>query len=135
MMLLFLHTQKTILIIGWLSFALVVLFVLYRLLIRKLKQKQKDKLLFNELYVEVHPIEKEPASGTVPIYIEAHNTIEMQLHIFSPDKKTDKIIDNRLLKKGGNLIQFDTTAFQNGIYFYEVLTANQKTKKKIIIKN
>lgn len=134
-MILFLNVQKTVLIVGWLAFALLVLFIIYRTIIRKFKQKEKERKLFKELYIELHPIEKNPAAGIVPIYIESHSQLEVQLRVFSHDLKVDRIIETRKLKKGGNVISFDTLQFENGIYFFEAITHNQKTRKKIAIQN
>lgn len=134
-MILFINIQKLILIIGWLAFALLVLFIIYRLTVHKLKQKHKDRKLFKELFINLHPIEMNPAQGIIPIFIETHSPLEVKLRVFSTDHEVDRILETRKLKKGGNVIQFDTQEFKNGSYFYEAVTHNQKTSKRIEIRN
>lgn len=134
-MILLINVQQIVLTIGWVAFFLLILVIIYRLYIRKIKQKREQRDLFKKLYINLHPIKNDPANGIVPIFIEAHQVIQVKLRIFSPQLAIDKIIEERALKKGGNVIQFDTTVFQNGTYFYEVITDNQKTKKRIHIFN
>jgi hypothetical protein len=130
-MLLVIDIKQTITTIGWSSLVLLVLFIVYRKLVKRMKQGRIEK----ELYLVLHPIEKLPASGIVPIFIEMNTPMEVELSLFSNDLVTNKIIEKKAFKKGGNIIQLDTREFENGFYFYQAKSNNQKTRKRFEIRN
>lgn len=123
--------QKIVSVLGWVSFAVMVFFIIYRKILKKLQHDRIQK----ELYIVLHPIEKEPASGVVPIYIESFNEIQVEVSIHSFSGAYSEVIADKKLKKGGNIIQLDTTKLPNGVYFYQAITENQRTKKAIEIRN
>lgn len=130
-MLLVIDIQQTLSTILWITLGILIFFIAYRLLVRRLKQGRIEK----ELYLVLHPIEKDPATGIVPIFIEMHNPMEVEVSVFSTDQKVNKIIESKTFNKGGTVIQLDTREFENGFYFYQAQTVNQKTRKLIEIKN
>jgi len=130
-MLLVLDIKQIILNISWGSFTILLFFIGYRFLMKRMKRSQLQK----DLYFTLHPIEKEPATGTVQLFLETPNSMEIELSIYSTDQTVDQLIEHKTYKKGGNIIQLDTTVFKNGIYFYQAKSAHQKARKKIEIKN
>lgn len=131
MLLLIKHLQDTILIIATLALVLLVFVIVYRRVLKHLKKGQIEK----KFYFVLHPIDKNPASGIVSIFIEMHNPLEVEISLFSIDQKIEKVIEHKTYKKGGNVIQFDSQEFPNGIYFYQAKSHNQKTKKQLEIRN
>lgn len=127
-----LSTRESIIMVLWITLALLIVFIIvYRFLLKRFKRGRIEK----ELYFVMHPIEKSPASGTVQIFIEMHNIKEVEISIFSMDRTFHKVISKENCKKGGNIIQLDTTLYQNGFYFYQAETENQKARKRIEIRN
>lgn len=117
--------------IAWTTLGILIFFIFYRILLNRLKRGRIEK----ELYFILHPIENHPASGIVSIYLEMYIPIEVHVTLFSKDKKTNKIIEHKTYSKGGNIIRFDTREFENGLYFYQAESNNQKSKKLIEIRN
>lgn len=127
-----LSTKESITVVLWITLALLIVFIIvYRFLLVRFKRGRMEK----ELYFVMHPIEKVPASGTVQIFIEMHSAKDIEVSLFSMDKTFHKVITNKSCKKGGNIIQLDTTQFQNGFYFYQAETDNQKARKRMEIRN
>ncbi|RFC53727.1 T9SS type A sorting domain-containing protein [Brumimicrobium aurantiacum] len=130
-MLLVIDIQQTIVNIAWITLFVLIVLIIYRLVMKRLKKGRIEK----ELYLILHPIEKDPASGTVPIFMEMNSPKEVEVSIFPIDNSFEKVLEKKEYKKGGNIIQFDTTQFENGFYFYQAKSENQKTKKRIEIRN
>ncbi|WP_107038848.1 T9SS type A sorting domain-containing protein [Brumimicrobium mesophilum] len=130
-MLLAIDIQQSIANIAWITLFILLFLIGYRIVVRRMKRGQIEK----KLYLTLHPIEKEPASGVVPIFMEMNNPLEVEISIFSVDHSINEIIENKTYKKGGNIIQLDTRKFENGFYFYQAKSNNQKTKKRIEIRN
>lgn len=131
MILLVIDIQQTIANIAWISLLIIVFFIAYRILMRRLKRGRIEK----ELYLVLHPIEKDPARGIVPVFIEMNTPMEVEISIFSTDRDFHKVIEQKTYKKGGNIVQIDTEQLENGFYFYQAKTNNQKTRKRIEIRN
>ena len=117
--------------IAWTTFSIIIFIILYRLLLKKFKEGRLNR----ENYFILHPIENEPAKGTIQIFIEMHFPKEIEITIFSIDKGIHKVIEKKEYQKGGNIIQVDTTQFENGMYFYQAKSELQKTRKKFEILN
>ncbi|HLW30366.1 MAG TPA: T9SS type A sorting domain-containing protein [Brumimicrobium sp.] len=130
-MLLVIDVQNIILMTAWSTLGLLILLIIYRMIVRRLKRGRIEK----ELYLILHPIEKDPASGVVPIFIEMYTPMEVEISIFSTDLNLNKTIEKKTFDKGGNIIQLDTNQFENGFYFYQAKSNNQKTRKRIEIRN
>ena len=131
MMLLVIDIQQTIANIAWITLLILLFLIGYRILVGRMKRGQIEK----KLYLTLHPIEMDPAVGVVPIFMEMSTPMDVQLSVFSTDDTVNKVIEKKTFKKGGNVIQFDTRNFENGFYFYQAKTENQKTRKLIEIRN
>ena len=119
-MLLVIDIQGNIAIFLWATLVMLVIFIAYKMLVKRMKQGQ---------------LEKDPAMGIVPIYFEMHTPMNVEISIFSTDNQVNKVIENKTFKRGGNIIQLDTREFQNGFYFYQAKSDNQKTRKRLEIRN
>ncbi|WP_146194122.1 T9SS type A sorting domain-containing protein [Brumimicrobium oceani] len=131
MMLLVIDIQQTIANIAWITLFILLFLIGYRIVVHRMKRGQIEK----KLYLTLHPIEKDPANGVVPIFIEMNTPMNVELSVFSTDDSFNKVIESKTFKKGGNVIQLDTTKLENGFYFYQAKTENQKTRKLIEIRN
>lgn len=131
MMLLVIDIQQSIANVAWITFFILIFLIGYRIVVRRMKRGQIEK----ELYLILHPIEKDPAVGVVPIFMEMNTPMDVEISIFSTDDTIHKVIEEKTYKKGGNIIQLDTREFENGFYFYQAKSDNQKTRKRIEIRN
>lgn len=117
--------------LAWGSLILIVLIILYRLLIRRMKKGRMTP----EGFLVLHSLENDPASGEVKFYMELNNDMHVKLTIYDAANTMQKVIKDEPLTKGGNIIPFDTAQLENGTYYYEAKTDEQKTSKKFVVKN
>lgn len=119
--------------LGVLTFSLSVLvFVIaYRKLLAYLGKGTPNKADFCTLY----PVVGQPVSSEVILYFEAEQEKEFEMKILDADWNDIDCISKGKAKVGGNKVKLDTTRFANGIYFYNLVTDNQNTRKKIQIEN
>lgn len=130
-MFLVIDMQQSIANVAWITLFVLLFLVGYRIIVRRMKRGQIEK----ELYLILHPIEKDPATGIVPIFMEMNTPMNVEISIFSTDDTIHKVLEEKKYKKGGNIIQLDTRNFENGFYFYQAKSENQKTRKRIEIRN
>ncbi|MGM0478920.1 MAG: hypothetical protein ACQERC_06825 [Bacteroidota bacterium] len=131
MLFLVINISRAIANVAWVTLAIIIFIVLYRLLLRKLKKGRIEK----GRYITFHPIDPDPAHGKIQLYFEAEEAIELQVTIYSIDRATTNEITDQVLKKGGNIVSLDTMQFDDGMYFIEAKTPYQKLSKRIEIKN
>lgn len=131
MMLLVIDIKQSLANIAWITLFILIFLIIYRIVMRRLKRGQIEK----ELYLILHPVEKDPAVGIVPIFMEMNTPMDVEVTISSLDNTVQEVIEHKTYNKGGNIIQLDTRKFNNGFYFYQAKSENQKTKKRIEIRN
>ena len=115
----------------WVSLAVLILVIAYKLLLRFLNRGAVNRADFCELY----SLEIEPASGILPFYFTSDKVKNYRLLILDNDMKEILEIENKECKIGGNIIRFDSNQLKNGSYFYCLKTENQKVLKKMQVKN
>jgi hypothetical protein len=131
MTLLVIDIKQAVANVAWITFFILIFLIIYRIIMRRMKNGQIEK----KLYLILHPIEKDPALGIVPIFMEMNTSMIVELSVFATNDSVNKVIEHKTFNKGGNIVQFDTRKFENGFYFYQAKTDNQKTRKLIEIKN
>lgn len=121
------------LIVGILIFtlAILVLVISYKKLLAYLGKGSIPK----EKYCVLYSLETEPASGDIQFYFTSEEKKEVKLQLLDDQYNFLKEIYNKECKADGNIIPFNTTELSNGIYFYCLVTENQKTMKKMTIRN
>jgi hypothetical protein len=88
-----------------------------------------------EKFAVLYSLEKQPISGEVEIYYELEEPKKVAIWLLD-DKMNDKLlVDEREAKIGGTKIKFDSKIVENGRYFYELRSDNQKTSKAIFVEN
>lgn len=113
------------------SIAILLLVILYRKMLSNMGKGQVDKAKYANLY----PIQRQPAHGDVELFYELEENKEVEIMLLNMAMEEIKSLDKRAAKKGGNKVMFDTTLVENGRYFFELRSNNQKTAKTLIIKN
>ncbi len=131
MLFLVINISRAIANVAWVTLAVIIFIILYRLLLRKLKKGRLEK----GRYITFHPIDPDPAHGNIQLFYEAEEALELKVTIFSVDHATTHEITDQMLKKGGNIVSLDTTQFDDGMYFIEAKTPYQKLSKRIEIIN
>lgn len=113
------------------TLALLILVIGYKKLLTYLGKGG----IVKEKYCVLYSLETEPASGTIQFYFTSEEKKEVQLQLLDEQYNFIQEIYNQECKADGNIIPFDTTERQNGVYFYCLVTENQKTMKKMTIRN
>lgn len=122
---------KVMQVIGWVSLALIVFFIFYRMLLQRFKRST----MLADNYVRLHPFDGEKASGEIQFFFTADEEKQVRFIIYDKHLKQEVVLKDELVKKGGHVVNFDSTKLPNGIYFYEIKTPNQKTSKVLEIAN
>jgi len=112
-----------------------ITFLILIIAFRKLRTRWAIDHPNSEKYAVLYSLVKQPISGEVEIYYEIEEPKEIEIWLID-DKMNDKLkIDSRKSKVGGTKIKFDSKSVENGRYFYELRSDNQKTSKAIYIEN
>lgn len=113
------------------SITILLLVILFRRIRQRWSRGEPQTAHFALLY----SIEKQPISGEIEIYYELQIPKEIEIWLLDAQMGDKVKIDSRLAKVGGNKIRFNTQTVDNGRYFYELRSDNQRTSKAIYIEN
>ncbi|MCC5923511.1 MAG: hypothetical protein JJT77_06980 [Crocinitomicaceae bacterium] len=116
---------------AWASLALIVILIIYFRVLRRIKKKQVD----HDSYVRLKSFNTDEISGEVQMYVELDQQKTFQLYWKNKSNEDILIIFDGTKKKGGHIFTFDTKQLQNGFYFYELTTDNQKISKLVEVRN
>lgn len=130
-MLLVVDVLKIIQVGGWISLALILFFILYRRLLKKIK----GQTLLEKNFVRLEPLHEEKVNGTIQFFFTADVDKEVLFRIYDAKEVHSIVLKDEVVKKGGHVVNFDTTQLPNGVYFYEIKTPNQKSSKVVEIEN
>lgn len=88
-----------------------------------------------EKYCVLYSLEIEPAIGEIQFYFTSEEKKEVKFQLLDDQYNFLREIYNQECKMGGNIIPFNTNDLKNGVYFYCLVTENQKTMKKMTVRN
>ncbi len=109
----------------------LILFIGYRQLLKLMGRRNPSK----EDYCVLFGLESNPAAGEVAFYFTSENVKEVAFQILDENMNLLQEVSRKECFPGGNIIRFDTTTISNGHYFYCLRTDNQKTMKKMEVRN
>ena len=115
----------------YVSLIIIVVVIVYRKILGHLAKDEIKK----EDYCELNNLDYEPASGELTFYFTSAKKKEVRLLILDSEMNDLKEIYKKECSVGGNIVRYDSTTLSNGEYFYCLKTDNQKTMKKMTIKN
>ena len=122
-------TEKLIDIL-FVTFGLLMLIVIYKLIIRRLS---KDRIIHSD-FCTLYSLEKNPVNGIIEFYFTS--PVEQHIEFCIWNKAEEKItLKNEVIEKGGHIIRYDSVNLPNGIYTFGLITKEQKTIKKFEILN
>lgn len=113
------------------TLSLLVFAIAYKKLLAYLGKGSVPK----EKYCVLYSLETEPTSGDVQFYFTSEVKKEVKLQLLDEQYNFIKEIYTQECRTDGNIIPFDTRELNNGIYFYCLVTENQKTMKKMTVLN
>jgi hypothetical protein len=123
--------STTVLYILFVTLGILVLAIAYRKLLRYLGRGTPPA----EDYCVLYALEKNPSAGEMEFYFTSEAVKTVTLKVLDEDMNEVTDISTIECHKGGNIVRYDSTQIQNGNYFYCLQTPNQKTMKKMRIKN
>lgn len=113
------------------SLSALILIIAYRKLLKYMGKGTPPK----EDYCVLHALEVQPASGEVTFYFTSESKKEYTFQILNMNSELVVEVATGICKIGGNILRFDTSNISNGDYYYQLTTDNQKTAKKMAVKN
>ncbi|MDG1332764.1 MAG: hypothetical protein P8P74_10560 [Crocinitomicaceae bacterium] len=127
----FTFDSTTVIYILCVTLGILVVAIGYRQLLRYLGKGTPPK----EDYCVLYSLEKSPAQGELEFYFTSEMPKSVTMNILDAEMNFVTEVSTIDCHKGGNIIRYDSTQIANGNYFYCLQTANQKTMKKMRIKN
>lgn len=113
------------------SLTVLILVIAYRKLLAYLGKGQPSP----ENYCVLYSLEENPASGELEFYFTSPEKKMVRLELLDAQMSLMEMISEKECNVGGNIIRFDSSKFENGLYYYCLKTDNQKTMKKVTLKN
>ncbi|MDB3906442.1 hypothetical protein N9355_03120 [Crocinitomicaceae bacterium] len=113
------------------SLAVLILVIAYKKLLQYLGRGSLNKQDFCVLF----PLEKDPASGEVEFYFTCEESKQYSLEILDAEMQEFMKVKEGEASPGGTIVRFDTTSLSNGLYYFCLITSNQKTMKKMNVLN
>ena len=113
------------------TLSLLICYIAYKKLLQYLG---KGTLQAND-YCVLYPVEQNPAKEILEIYFTTNQPKSVSIQLLNQDLSLHTQIENKNFGLGGHIIRYDINAIPDGNYFYALVTDNQKTVKKITIRN
>lgn len=113
------------------SLAVLVLVIAYRKLLAYLGRGKMP----SEKYCVLYSIESNPVRGEMELYFTSEEPKEVTLELLNADFTLNREIVAKDYPAGSHIVRFDSAQVANGTYFYQLRTENQKTMKKVEIRN
>ena len=113
------------------SLAVLIFAIAYRKLLAYLGKGSPNKQDFAVLY----SLDIQPCQGSVEFFYELKSPKTVRIELLNMKMEVVQVVNEKTGSIGGNIIPFDTKQQPNGDYFYQLVTENQKTTKKMRIKN
>lgn len=113
------------------SLAGLVLYIAYKKLLAYIGKGEPVK----DDYCVLYSLEEEPARGEIAIYFTSLHKKTCRIELLREDLSIVRLIQEFECNDGGNIIRFNTNEIENGFYFYCLVTGNQKTMKKMQVRN
>lgn len=122
---------KLLLAILTISLAVLLIVIAYKKLLGYLGKTN----MITEDYCVLYNLEHQPSKGEVEFYFTTNHKRRCKLSLLSENMSLITDIFDEEVNEGGNIVRFNTKDVENGFYFYQLETENQKTSKKIEINN
>lgn len=111
------------------SLVLILLFIGYRLILKRWNQKS----IILEDYCELYTLDSLVNAGEISFYVTTQKNRSIRLSIQNSVKEI--LVTEKTIEPGGHIVRFDTRSVENGAYYYVLTTENQEVRKRIVIEN
>ena len=124
-------TLQTVVIYMFVSIVLIIGLLVYRNLLRKIKKEGVDLVDYCVLY----SFEKDVQTGELEFYFTNEKKKTVLFQILSESHEVLHTLTENEFSPGGHILRFDSKLLMNGVYYYQLKTNNQETKKRMTISN
>ena len=113
------------------SITVIVVYILYKRLLRYMNKGVPNKAL----YCELNALEQDPAKGILEFYFTSLESKKVSVEILDESYQSIEILTDRDFEAGQHIVRYDSTKVSNGVYYYQLKTDNQQTMKMMRILN
>lgn len=124
-------TLQTVVIYMFVSIILIIGLLVYRNLLRKIKKEGVNL----QDYCVLYSFEKDVQTGELEFYFTNEKKKTVVFQILSESLEVLHTLTNKEFNPGGHILRFDSKLLNNGLYYYQLKTENQETKKRMIVSN
>lgn len=124
-------TLQTVVIYMFVSIVLIIGLLVYRNLLRKIKKEGVDLVDYCVLY----SFEKDIQTGELEFYFTNEKKKTVLFQILSESHEVLHTLTENEFSPGGHILRFDSKLLMDGVYYYQLKTNNQETKKRMTISN
>lgn len=124
-------TLQTVVIYMFVSIVMIIGLLVYRNLLRKIKKEGVDLVDYCVLY----SFEKDIQTGELEFYFTNEKKKTVLFQILSESHEVLHTLTENEFSPGGHILRFDSKLLMDGVYYYQLKTNNQETKKRMIISN
>lgn len=111
--------------------AVALLVVAYRTLLKRLQKGKVDQ----KKYALLFDLENNRVSGEVEFYFTVEEDKPVRFVILDSNMQEIKEVVSKNFDKGGHIVRFDVNTLTPGVYFYSIVTDNQRSMKKIFVQH
>jgi hypothetical protein len=111
--------------------AVALLVVAYRTLLKRLQKGKVDQ----KKYALLFDLENNRVSGEVEFYFTVEENKPVRFVILDSNMQEIKEVVSKNFDKGGHIVRFDVSTLTPGVYFYSIVTDNQRSMKKIFVQH
>lgn len=124
-------TMQTVVIYMFVSIILIIALLVYRHFLSKIK---KEGVSLKD-YCILYSFEKDIQTGELEFYFTNETKKTVIFQILTESLEVLYTLTEKEYNPGGHILRFDSKLLANGIYYYQLKTDNQETKKRMKISN
>ena len=115
----------------YISLGAVVIFVSYRLFQKYFRTGRKS----NAIYFKPDPLKQRLIIGHFESYVELEEPMDVKIYLADLNGEEKHLIIEKKFKKGLTPITFESNQYEDGEYFYTIISNDMKSEKKIKLQN
>ncbi|MBI2258038.1 MAG: hypothetical protein HYU67_03965 [Flavobacteriia bacterium] len=86
-------------------------------------------------YCQLYSLENKIATGEIEFFFKCPDKITLHFEILDNKFKVIETLVSKEFNSGSHILRYDSIKLSDGVYYYQLRTENQKTYKKMEIKN
>jgi len=115
----------------YITLGIIVVYISYRLFQKYFKTGRKSKAI----YFKPDPLKQRLIIGHFESYIELEEAMNVKIYLADLKGVEKYVIIDKEFKKGLTPISFESNQYEDGEYFYTIISNDMKSEKKIKLQN